>query len=477
LFVMDQTGSMISWVTDLGMPGVNPHAAASWSPDGERLVFGGLVALPCQPVEPCFETLSPVLVQMTRPYVAGVDSRDVSALLGYVDTSPAWSPVWTPDGEQILYLGVDGVRSVAPDGSGDRLVVSIEDALGRAVDPCPGDAPCPPYADSLAVSPYGGLLAFTVEGRVFTATIDGEDLREPLAEANPGADLIPFTQVAWGPGETSSPEPTTPPSTPESPTPSPGSSEDQLYEADGFVLQAGDGPAMLCLGAVLDSLPPQCSGQPIPNWDWEAVEGEESQGGVTWGSYHVVGTFDGTDFTVEEVTAPSPPPFDEDVIETPCEEPEGGWKAADPSRTSDPDLRAALQAAGREPDSSGVWIDYWQGPPTDEGTPPGPDDIILNAAFTGDVDRHREEIEKIWGGPVCVVQYDHTENELKAVQRDLQRASVEELDVIMLWSSVDVVHNEVEFGVVFADPDLQSRLDEAYGEGVVVLVPALRPVG
>jgi hypothetical protein len=263
-----------------------------------------------------------------------------------------------------------------------------------------------------------------------------------------------------------------------SPPPSPTTAPDptQRYQADGMVLQTADGPAMLCLGGVLDSLPPQCGGQPIPNWDWDAVEGEESQSGVTWGSYHVVGMFDGTNFTVEEVTAPSPPSFDEDPIDTPCEEPAGGWKASDPSRTSDPDLRAGLKAAGREPDSSGVWIDYWKGYPEGEETSFGPDDVILNAAFTGDLDRHREEIAKIWGGPICVVRFEHTEGELKAVQRDLERASVEDFDVIMLWSSVDVVHNEVEFGVVFADPALQSRLDEAYGAGVVVLFPALTPV-
>ena len=65
----------------------------------------------------------------------------------------------------------------------------------------------------------------------------------------------------------------------------------------GTVLQADGEAAMLCLGPVMESYPPQCTGPEIKGWDWDAVDGAESASGVTWGTYAVQGTWDGTLFT------------------------------------------------------------------------------------------------------------------------------------------------------------------------------------
>lgn len=74
----------------------------------------------------------------------------------------------------------------------------------------------------------------------------------------------------------------------------PGSGpEPGRYEADGTVLESPDHRAELCLGGIAESYPPQCSGLPILDWDWSEVEGEESASGTTWGTFHVVGTYDG----------------------------------------------------------------------------------------------------------------------------------------------------------------------------------------
>jgi hypothetical protein len=66
----------------------------------------------------------------------------------------------------------------------------------------------------------------------------------------------------------------------------------------GTVLQIDGEPAMLCLGAVAESYPPQCSGPEVVGWDWATVDGEESASGVTWGTYAVQGNWDGERFTV-----------------------------------------------------------------------------------------------------------------------------------------------------------------------------------
>ena len=78
--------------------------------------------------------------------------------------------------------------------------------------------------------------------------------------------------------------------------------------ADGDVLGQGtvlevDGEApQLCLGAVMESYPPQCSGPEVVGWDWTTADGHESASGVTWGTYAVQGTWDGERLTVTQPT-------------------------------------------------------------------------------------------------------------------------------------------------------------------------------
>ena len=62
----------------------------------------------------------------------------------------------------------------------------------------------------------------------------------------------------------------------------------------------GDSPE-LCLGAVAESWPPQCSGFPMAGWDWSEVKGTfDTNGTIKWGSYVVTGTWDGETFTLTE---------------------------------------------------------------------------------------------------------------------------------------------------------------------------------
>ena len=60
------------------------------------------------------------------------------------------------------------------------------------------------------------------------------------------------------------------------------------------------GTIELCLGAVAESYPPQCSGVPIVGWSWDGVDGSESSGDVRWGAYAVTGTYDGRTFTMTQ---------------------------------------------------------------------------------------------------------------------------------------------------------------------------------
>ncbi len=248
---------------------------------------------------------------------------------------------------------------------------------------------------------------------------------------------------------------------------------DQRYSATGTVLDGGGHGPELCLGGVAESYPPQCSGLELVGWDWSAVEDEESASGTTWGEYDVVGIYDGIAFTVLEVVGPATYDTEPgDPIDTPCPEPAGGWTSVDVSRATDDDLTAAIEASEAEPDSASVWIDYVEDPVDDE-VPVPPGGIILTAAFTGDLERHSTEIRELWGGPLCVVEHERTQRELSRIQSELSGEVGQELGLETTWSSTDVVTNTVQLGVVVADEATRAAVDERYGEGAVVLVPAL----
>jgi len=111
------------------------------------------------------------------------------------------------------------------------------------------------------------------------------------------ASLLVLTACATGPG--SGGAPSVPGSddvgTPDGVIAAPGQVIGQ-----GTVIQTGDTPPQFCLGPVMESYPPQCSGPEIVGWDWDAVEGDETANDVTFGAYAIWGTWDGTVFTATE---------------------------------------------------------------------------------------------------------------------------------------------------------------------------------
>ncbi len=245
-----------------------------------------------------------------------------------------------------------------------------------------------------------------------------------------------------------------------------------LYQGSGTVLESEAHGPQLCLGAVLTSLPPQCSGVPLVGWDWDRVDDEQRAQKTTWGAYHLVGTFDGKTFTPTE--PPGPPQWSSSAppITTPCAEPAGGWVRPDPKRATAEHLDQANIAAQAQPDFSGLWI---HDPSKPAGERQDMSQVILNVAFTGDIERHTAELQKHWGGALCVVKHTHTEAELLKIQESMQQ-TLRELGLEMLSSSTDVVTGVVRVDVVSADASHQAKLDERHGAGVVVLTPSLRPV-
>ncbi len=261
----------------------------------------------------------------------------------------------------------------------------------------------------------------------------------------------------------------------------------QLYEGDATVLEAEEGP-MLCLGGAMPAIyPPQCGDLPVTNWDWAAVEGEESDMGVTWGDFHVVGTLEGEAFTVTEV-GPSDP-GEEDYgtypdFTSPCPEPAGGWVDIEPGLASERDFERGSSRARRLPDFVVLWVRYVGNPTPEEMEQfdlegkPYPQRIV-NVIVTDDAGAAEGAIREVWGGPLCVTRREgHTEKELMAIRAEAERWLEEEVGLQMTWSQEGPLGRGAAEVGVWIDPGGagQAALDGRYGPGMVRLFPALRPV-
>lgn len=263
--------------------------------------------------------------------------------------------------------------------------------------------------------------------------------------------------------------------------PEAGTETPHRYAANATVLEQEPGGPMLCLGGVALSLPPQCGDVPLVGWDWDAVEGEETAAGTTWGFFRVAGTYDGEVFTVADAGAPvpAPEPRDEESLDPACAEPEGGWPPADPERHSQERVGPAQAYATSQSEYVSSWVHQLGAPeePSDDGREEFLA-VVYSAVFTDDAKRHEAEIRKRWDGPLCVVERDlPSEREARRLRAEAE-ASLEELGLRMLWSSEGGLEEIAEIGVV-ADPGGagQAALDARYGPGAIRLVPVLRPVG
>lgn len=249
----------------------------------------------------------------------------------------------------------------------------------------------------------------------------------------------------------------------------------QLYEANGMVCEKGTrGPRLWLGGMRLVLGPPACDGIPLASWDWHAVEGEESEDETTWGSYHVVGSYDGESLAVTDVG-----PYEDDPsafgtnpdTRSPCDEPDGGWVAAEPAHNTQNDVGRAAAYAESQPDYVVSWVTHLEPARLEFGP------VIFNAVFSGDAGRHEAEIRNVWDGPLCVVVRGvPTARELDRIRKEVE-AGLGDLGLQMLWSADPAVEPVIEIGVV-ADVGGkgQSALDTRYGPGVVRLIPALKPV-
>lgn len=112
--------------------------------------------------------------------------------------------------------------------------------------------------------------------------------------------LLLLSACATGPGGTATPTSATVPADQRLESVAPDLPDGRVIGVGTVLDTAGD--VQLCLGAIMESSPPQCSGVPLDDWSWDGLDGSETSGDTTWGSYAVYATYDG-----ERLTATDPP--------------------------------------------------------------------------------------------------------------------------------------------------------------------------
>lgn len=263
---------------------------------------------------------------------------------------------------------------------------------------------------------------------------------------------------------------------------------DGPVQARATVLDDGHGP-ILCLGGVAMSLPPQCAGPEVLGWAWDDHPDHDAAGGVRWGEYTMVGTWDGTSFLPSDVRPTTPDDWPQEDIgalfATRCDEPEAGWIPVDPATTTRGALSAAHRVAEGLADYALSWGDQsinprWQDSQELDGGEGSlevemamndPVFTILNVAVTDDLVSAEAEVRAVWGGSLCVSRVANTFERLRQVADELRDLPGN------LGPQFGTISNRVDLPVIHDDGSIQAWADEEYGPGVVVVTSALEPVG
>ncbi|MBT8165835.1 MAG: hypothetical protein HKO63_06575 [Acidimicrobiia bacterium] len=253
----------------------------------------------------------------------------------------------------------------------------------------------------------------------------------------------------------------------------------QVLVVDGTVLdKKGVGP-QLCM-FVRDSLPPQCEGLPVVGLNWRDVDWAETAGDTTWADARLIGRFKGGELVLTERPLDRVAPAREQPdYSTPCAEPEGGWIIRNDALATEDDFQRANEYAQRQPEFTGTWFDHLQQPK--EFTPLA-ESSIANFSFTSNLDRHRSEIENLYGGPMCVSEGKRPLAELRDIQdRVFDAIFTPQAEAAGIFAgfgasgSADQFKGVVEVSVMYAGDDAQQWLDERFGPGVVELHSFLQP--
>ena len=250
----------------------------------------------------------------------------------------------------------------------------------------------------------------------------------------------------------------------------PGSGDDgpARYEASLTVLESPTHGPHLC-HSVATSDPPQCSGLPVAGWDWEAVDDEESRNGTTWGSWHVVGTYEDGEFRLAEPPGPrrvTPPPDPAERFAPACDRPD----VADPSHGA-AEWEAMSQDFG--PFEIPGEVTAWVSNAAPDATGPFVGNVVVTE---GSGAAAKEVLREHYLGPLCVVERGSvSRSDLGTVQEELFDDEARKALGQVQSGGVFGTDAFVTAEVWILEDAARRYARERWGD-LVVLEPILRPV-
>ncbi|MCO5308989.1 MAG: hypothetical protein M9891_06835 [Austwickia sp.] len=249
--------------------------------------------------------------------------------------------------------------------------------------------------------------------------------------------------------------------------------EGRVAQLNGHAARLGTGNTAVPASFALDGSIHGCSGLVLTDWDWDRVPASRVAPNGREGWYRLVGTHEGSTFTVTRPVAPMPPrpavvPR-EDIV--PCAEPAGGWRHPEPGRATSAHFEAARHVAQRQPGFVMVWFD--QKPARAVGREMAAynaDLSIVCVTVHGETETVRDRIREVYGGMLCIAAWPVSGATLLGIERELRDAS----DVIDAGVRLP---GRVEATVVDdAEGRLQTMYDARYGPGIVRIHSQLRSV-
>ncbi|MFT3888569.1 MAG: hypothetical protein QM713_10455 [Arachnia sp.] len=237
-------------------------------------------------------------------------------------------------------------------------------------------------------------------------------------------------------------------------------------EVTGNVLIRGSAEApVLCLGGMMESLPPQCSGPALKGpFDWAGVQFTEASG-VRWTdkAYTVRGIYDPTDGEYGSFTLTAPvalaPEVQPSVTTFPqlCDDPMVG---APPG--TDPLEQQAFAGALDLTDQKLPVVSSWA---TDGGT--------YNYLVQGDAEAAFAEMRAVFDGGLCVQSSDAPTYARRMAALD---AVAEALAGQYVGGDISELPPELTVTVVVATPQIEAAVRAAAGEVPFTLHPVFAPV-
>ncbi|HMR47975.1 MAG TPA: hypothetical protein PKE40_01820 [Arachnia sp.] len=304
--------------------------------------------------------------------------------------------------------------------------------------------------------------------------------------ATPAALLLSHEPpVLATPANPASPSPSTASPLADPANPPPVGEQGEVFGAVAIFQDVEDEFPHLCVGAVRQSLPPQCDGPLLTgDFSWDAIPHSEYSG-VRWTdeTVLVVGRLDLDEgergsFTLSRAlgTVPSPSPWptpDRLPTHSPrylCDDP---MRDADPGNA--PDVWGMVEVDGEKTASDLVFartldelpvVDWWGSSEDERG---------FQVLVRGDAEAAHRTFREVYGGPLCVASSDLPT--LMERQAALKRV-LAVLPSSMVLESSRGIGSTLRLHLVVADEAIEKRIDEAAGEGIDVhIVSVFTPYG